>query len=103
MYARSEVHGKEIFPSVFMGSYEVTDIFEDFTRIFTPPPQMGNELFPYRFRLKPLYIFETPVEVKPMIETLTFVKNKQMWSGSFRQAMREIPEEDYRAIIKAGT
>ncbi|HOW06164.1 MAG TPA: EVE domain-containing protein, partial [Methanospirillum hungatei] len=40
-----------------------------------------------------------PVEIKPLIPELGFVTNKTMWSGHFRQAMREIPDEDYRKII----
>lgn len=102
MYARSETHAKEIFPSVILGEFKVTELFEDTAPLFTAPPQMGNEVFPYRFRLKPVKIFKTPIELKPLIPELGFVTNKTMWSGHFRQAMREIPEEDYRTIVTAG-
>ena len=70
--------------------------------LFTAPPQMGDEVFPFRFRLKPVKIFKEPIEIKPLIPELGFVTNKTTWSGHFRQAMREIPEEDYRKIISAG-
>lgn len=63
---------------------------------------MGDEVFPYRFRLKPVKIFRQPVEIKPLIPELGSVTNKTMWSGHFRQAMREIPEEDYQKIMTAG-
>ncbi len=35
-------------------------------------------------------------------KNLGFVTNKTQWSGHFRQAMREIPEEDYKRIMKIG-
>lgn len=102
MYARSEVHSKEVFPSVILGEFKVTELFEDSQPLFIAPPQMGEEVFPYRFRLKPVKIFKTPIELKPLIPELGFVTNKMMWSGHFRQAMREIPEEDYQKIIAVG-
>jgi predicted RNA-binding protein len=102
IYARSETHANEIFPSVILGEFQVTELFEDIKPLFSAPPQMGNEVFPYRFRLKPVKIFKNPVELKPLIPELGFVTNKTMWSGHFRQAMREIPEEDYQKIIAAG-
>ena len=101
MYVRSEVHGKELLPSAIMGEYKVTELFEDQTSLFIAPPQMGDEVFPYRFRLHPFQIFKNPVELKPLIPNLGFVTNKIMWSGHFRQAMREIPEEDYKKIVAA--
>jgi len=62
---------------------------------------MGKEVFPYRIRLKPAKIFDTPVEFKPLIPKLSFIKNKTMWTGHIRQAMRIIPEEDYKLIMAA--
>ncbi len=102
MYARSETHAKEVFPSVILGEYTVTELYEDTKPLFTAPPQMGDKKFPYRFRLKPVKIFKTPIEIKPLIPELGFVTNKTMWSGHFRQAMREIPEKDYLTIVTAG-
>lgn len=29
MYARSETHAKEVFPSVILGEFKVTELFED--------------------------------------------------------------------------
>ena len=99
MYARSEIHAKEVFPSVIMGEYKVTELFVYDSPLFTAPPQMGDEVFPFRFRLKPVKIFKEPIEIKPLIPDLGFVTNKTMWSGHFRQAMREIPKEDYQKIV----
>jgi len=102
IYARSETHAKEVLSSVILGEFKVTELFEDTTPLFTAPPQMGDEVFPFRFRLKQVKIFKEPVEIKPLIPKLGFVTNKTMWSGHFRTAMREIPEEDYRKIVAVG-
>lgn len=102
IYTRAEIHGKEIYPSSIRGEFIVTETFIDNSQIFTPTPQMGNESFPYRFRLKPVKIYKNPVELKPLISELIFITNKKMWSGHLRRPMRLIPEEDYKSIIKAG-
>lgn len=61
---------------------------------------MGNESFPLRIRLKPVKIFDKPVEFKFLIPKLKFITNKKKWSGHLMgKAMREIPEEDYRLIV----
>ncbi len=101
IYVRSETHGHDVLPSAIMGDFTVTEIFEDSNVIFTAPSQMGDEVFPYRFRIKPVKVFKEPVEIKPLISELGFVTNKTQWSGHFRHAMREITEEDYKRIIKA--
>ena len=102
IYVRSETHGDTVLPSAIMGDFCVTELFEEIKPLFNAPPQMGDEIFRYRFRLRSEKIFEEPVEIKPLIPELGFVTNKTMWSGHFRQAMREIPEEDYRKIVSAG-
>jgi predicted RNA-binding protein len=102
MYDRSEVHAKEVFPSAILGEYKVTELFEDTKPLFTAPPQMGDEVFPYRFRLKPVKIFKTPIELKRLIPELGFITNKSTWSGHFRTAKREVPEEDHQKIVTAG-
>lgn len=62
MYIRSEVHRKDLLPSAIMGAYKIQELFEDETPIFTAPPQMGNEVFPHRFRLKVVCAFTEPVK-----------------------------------------
>jgi predicted RNA-binding protein len=51
-------------------------------------------------KLRPVAAFAKPLEFKPLIPDLKFITNKTMWSGHLRIAMREIPEEDYRFILK---
>ena len=85
-----------------MGEFRVNKIYEDGSILLVATLQMGDEVLPYRFRLKPVKIFIDPIELKPLIPELGFVTNKTIWSGHFRQAMREIPEEDYPKLLQQG-
>lgn len=102
VYVGQQVIDKETtLPPAITGCFEITsDVFEDSKRIFTAPPKLGDEIFPLRIKLKAIEIFDPPVEFKPLIPRLTFIKNKKQWSGHIRgQAMRMIPEEDYELIM----
>jgi predicted RNA-binding protein len=101
MYTMQKIIDREVIPSAVTGIYEViSDIYEEETPIFVTPRALGNEVFPVRIKVKPVKIFEKPLEFKPFVPEMSFIKNKIMWSGSIRTAMREIPEEDYQKIIK---
>jgi len=103
IYTMQSIQNKEIIPSAVQAEYEVvTGLFEDSHPIFVTPSRMGEERFPLRIRLKPLKKFTNPITMKPLVPELSFIKNKTMWSGSIRTAMREIPEKDYRIITDAG-
>ena len=101
VYVRQEKEGDTILPSAITGAYEVvSEPYEDHSRIFTTPEHMGDEVFPFRMKVRPVAVFAKPLEFKPLIGDLRFITNKTMWSGPLRVAMREIPEEDYRLILK---
>jgi predicted RNA-binding protein len=101
VYVRGEQEGETALPSAITGAYEVvSDPYEDETPIFLTPRHMGNEVFPFRMKVRPVAIFDEPLEFKPLIPDLKFITNKKMWSGHLRVAMREIPEEDYRLILR---
>jgi predicted RNA-binding protein len=101
VYVRQEKEDDTILPSAITGTYEVvSEPYEDHSRLFVTPPQMGDEVFPYRMKVRPIKVFPEPLEFKPLIGDLTFITNKTMWSGHLRTAMREITEEDYRLILR---
>jgi predicted RNA-binding protein len=100
MYTMQEISTKEILPSAITAEYEVvSNVFEDEKSLFKTPPNMGNEIFPLRIKLKPVKIFKEPIPFKPLISSLSFIKNKKMYSGSIRTAMRIVPEGDYQKIV----
>ena len=53
-----------------------------------------------RIKLKPIKIFNNPIEFKPLIPKLEFITNKTNWSGHIRgKSMRPITENDYKFIL----
>jgi predicted RNA-binding protein len=102
MYTMQEIVDRQVIPSSISGIYEVTsDVYEDESPLFATPKGLGNEVFPLRIKVKPVKIFAEPLPFKPLVPEMSFIKNKTMWSGSIRTAMRVIPEEDYQKIIQA--
>ena len=102
MYTVQRYENKEIRPSLITAEYVVvSELFEEEKSLFIPPKSEENETYPLRIKIKPVNIFKIPILFKPLIPNLSFIKNKKMWSGSIRTAMREIPEEDYQKIINA--
>lgn len=101
MYVRLEGRGNNVLPPAIVGDFNVIELFEDTEPLFIAPPQMRNEVFPYRLKLNNIRVFTKPIEIKALIPELGFITNKTMWTGHFRQTMREIPEEDYLKIVKS--
>lgn len=101
IYLKQEKVGDETRPSRIVAVYEAaSEVFRDSSKIFKSPKGMGNETFPLRIKLKPVKIFDKPVEFKPLIPKLKFITNKRKWSGHLMgKAMREIPEKDYKLIM----
>jgi len=102
IYLKQEKVNDEIKPSRIVGAYEViSEVFRDSTRIFSSKGMRTNEIFPWRVKIKPIKIFDKPIEFKPLIPKLKFITNKKKWSGHLMgKAMREIPEEDYELILE---
>lgn len=100
MYVMTTKKNREIIPPRIVAAYEVaSEVSRDTTRIFKSPPYK-NEIYPLRIKLKPIKIFSKPINFKPLIPKLKFIKNKQKWTGHIQgKAMREIPEEDYNLIL----
>lgn len=103
IYVAQKKEGDVVLPPAIAGVYEiVSEGYEDQKPLFITPEHMGDEVFPYRFKLRPIKIFAEPVEFKPLIPRLAFIKNKTLWTGHIRVAMRTIPEEDYQLILSQG-
>lgn len=56
---------------------------------------------PFRRKVKYLKVKEAPIA--PLIEKLSFIKNKKSWGYVFRFGLVEIPESDFLLINKAMT
>lgn len=105
IYTRNEIVDRNTsFPPAIVGAFQVTtNVFEDTSKIFKPLAFQPDEVFPLRIKLKPVKIFDSPIEFKPLIPSLRFITNKEQWGGHLQgQAMRTIPLEDYELILKSG-
>ncbi|MDD2473676.1 MAG: EVE domain-containing protein, partial [Methanoculleus sp.] len=52
VYVRQEKEDDAILPSAITGAYEVVaEPYIDHSRLFITPPQMGDEVFPYRMKV----------------------------------------------------
>jgi predicted RNA-binding protein len=57
---------------------------------------MGGGFIP--FRLKVQFLPSKDVSIYPLIDELTFIKDKTHWGAPFRFGTLQIPEEDFRLI-----
>jgi len=70
-----------------------SELYRDTKRVFK------RMTLPYRVRLEPVVVPESPKDFKPIVRKLEFVKKKKRWSGYLAGRMiREIPEKDCKAI-----
>jgi predicted RNA-binding protein len=90
-------------PPLVSGAYEViSDIYYDSRRIFSSPSDMSEETFPWRLQLNCLTPSSEPIAFKPLIEKLSFIKNKKHWGGTLQgNALLNIPEQDFRTIVSS--
>ncbi|MGA9079825.1 MAG: EVE domain-containing protein [Halobacteriota archaeon] len=95
------VKGADRTEPKIVAQYEIAStVFEDTSKMFVTPQNMPDESFQFRLRLKPVMVFEPPIEFKPLIRRLSFLPNKTYWTGPIRgKAMVQIPQGDYDSII----
>jgi len=104
IYVKKEKVNDEIKEPRIVGAYEViSEPFKDSTKIFSSKGLKRKELFPYRVKIRPIKIFDKPIEFKPLIPKLKFITNKNRWTGHLMgRAMKKIPEEDFKLILEKG-
>ena len=57
--------------------------------------------YPHRVGISPVLLPKEPLPFSPDLRAkLRFITNKVKWAGHLRQAMRNIPKEDYELLIK---
>jgi predicted RNA-binding protein len=59
---------------------------------------MSNDFIPWRRNVTFLKAREVPI--KPLLEELTFIKDKKKWGFSFRRGSFEIPSSDFELIAR---
>jgi predicted RNA-binding protein len=59
----------------------------------------GNLIFETRLPIK--VINQKKCKIEPLIDKLSFIKNKKNWGSAFFSGARQIPPEDFFVIMKA--
>lgn len=86
-------------------SYPDGDVLQSFTAIGVVPSgkiyqvEMTPDFKPYRVDVKFYNCRETPI--KPLIDNLSFAKNKTHWGAAFRFGQLAIPAADFQLIAKS--
>ena len=57
---------------------------------------MGNDFVPFRRKVQ--FLPSKDVSILPLIDELTFIKDKTHWGAPFRFGILQIPEDDFRLI-----
>lgn len=80
--------------SSIMGKFEVISNYVDRKNIFS------GGTYPYRLKLNPIKILKNPIEIKPLIEKLDFIKNKKYWFAHLFgvKGLRKLSEKDFKTI-----
>ena len=61
--------------------------------------EMADDFKPYRVSVSFIKAREAPV--KPLIESLSFIKSKTHWGAAFRFGYVKVPAEDFQLIARA--
>jgi predicted RNA-binding protein len=59
---------------------------------------MGGGFIPFRRKVQ--FLPSKEVSILPLIDELTFIKDKTHWGAPFRFGILQIPEEDFRLIAE---
>ncbi len=61
--------------------------------------EMGDAFHPYRIDVQFLPAHEAPIQ--PLIDQLSFIKDKSRWSSVFRFGHLKVPAQDFKLIAEA--
>ena len=81
---------------------KIAGIFEAISEYFHEETKIWKGgIYPHRLNLKRILIAEEPsqeVDIRKLVETLSFVEYKEKWGLYLRAAIREIPKEDFELM-----
>jgi len=84
--------------------YEKPEKYQQFTAIAQIADDriyqhdMGDGFIPFRRNVRFLPTRDVPI--RPLIDALTFIKDKTHWGAPFRFGTLQIPEEDFKLIAR---
>jgi EVE domain len=60
---------------------------------------MGNDFRPFRVDVQ--FLSAKEAAIKPLLDKLSFIKNKAQWGGAFRFGYLKVPIQDFTIIAEA--
>lgn len=84
----------------FVGTAVIAEVSRSSTSDAAACPGIPMRLFPYRLDLKVSKQFAGYIDVRPLLEDLSFIKNKAKWGRAFMGTPRAIPQADFQLIIR---
>lgn len=87
-------------PKRVVGIYLVeTSFFESKETMFKTEGFLEKEKFPFRIKIKPLFVLNEPLNFLPFVKQMQFINNKERWGGYFfGRAMFQISSNDFEVI-----
>lgn len=79
----------------------ISEPFESREKIFNWAEFGREEIFPYRVRLEPVNVPETPRPFEKLLGKLSFTKDVKRWSLKLRRATLKISNKDFKLISQA--
>jgi len=61
--------------------------------------EIVNKVWDVRISLKNIKYFKSPICIMPLLNELSFIKNKEFWGASLMKAVVKINSEDYQKIL----
>lgn len=81
----------------FCGAFRATSnaYYDDTSQLFGLDPQK----YRYRVKISAELIPERPVDIRPLINELSFIKDPDIWGTYFQHSVRKISENDFNKIL----
>ncbi len=96
IYLMSSRRGDTLLPPRLAGLFQVaSEPYRDTKRVFK------GRIYPNRVKLKEVLVPEEPVEFKPLVPKLEFIRNKQFWAAHLRSGLAKITERDFELLKRA--
>lgn len=71
--------------------------FYDEKEVFVAP-ERTREIYPWRFKIKPVAIPKEPLEFDKLIPKLEFIERKKVWYTYLQHAIKRLSESDFKVI-----
>jgi len=92
--------GDKVILYIASGKSKIAGIIEIKSDYYESYDFVWDDTFPIRLKTKPLIILKNDkfIDVRELIDRLSFVRNKKAWRNYFMQSIKKIDFKDYKLI-----